>query len=63
MAVIGRVYNGATKIAEGASPIAHTGLTASTTYNLKLAKYDDVTKEESAKVDVPEFTTEAAPAE
>lgn len=50
-----KVYNGDQVIKEGASPLAITGLTASTTYNLKISAVED--GKESAKVDVPEFTT------
>lgn len=50
-----KVYNGEQVIKEGASPLAITGLTASTKYNLKISAVED--GKESTKVDVPEFTT------
>lgn len=50
-----KVYNGDQVIKEGASPLAITGLTASTTYNFKISAVED--GKESVKVDVPEFTT------
>lgn len=50
-----KVYNGEQVIKEGASPLAITGLTASTTYNLKISAVED--GKESEKVAVPEFTT------
>lgn len=52
-----KVYNGTEVIKEGASPLALTGLTASTNYNLKISAVED--GKESEKVDVPEFTTKA----
>lgn len=52
-----KVYNGTEVIKEGASPLALTGLTASTKYNLKISAVED--GKESDKVDVPEFTTKA----
>lgn len=53
-----KVYNGTEVIKEGASPLALTGLTASTNYNLKISAVED--GKESDKVDVPEFTTKTA---
>lgn len=53
-----KVYNGTEVIKEGASPLALTGLTASTKYNLKISAVED--GKESDKVDVPEFTTKTA---
>lgn len=50
-----KVYNGEQVIKEGASPLVITDLTASTQYNLKISAVED--GKESAKVDVPEFTT------
>lgn len=50
-----KVYNGEEVIKEGASPLTITDLTASTKYNLKISAVED--GKESAKVDVPEFTT------
>lgn len=52
-----KVYNGEEVIKEGASPLTLTGLTPSTKYNLKISAIED--DKESAKVDVPEFTTSA----
>ena len=52
-----KVYNGTEVIKEGASPLALTGLTASTNYNLKISAVEN--GKESDKVDVPEFTTTA----
>lgn len=56
-----KVYNGTEVIKEGASPLALTGLTASTNYNLKISAVED--GKESDKVDVPEFTTTAPASE
>lgn len=50
-----KVYNGEQVIKEGASPLVITDLTASTQYNLKISAVED--GKESAKADVPEFTT------
>lgn len=52
-----KVYNGDTVIKEGASPNVVTGLTGSTKYNLKISAVEN--GDESVKVDVPEFTTQA----
>lgn len=53
-----KVYNGSTKIAEGASPIKLTGLTANTLYKLQVSAVED--GQESEKVAIPDFTTKAA---
>lgn len=59
-----RVYNGDIKVAEGQLPLQLIQLEPETTYNLKASWYDEATSgKESAKVDVPEFTTEVAPEE
>lgn len=50
-----KVYNREQVIKEGASPLVITELTASIQYNLKISAVED--GKESAKVDVPEFTT------
>lgn len=52
-----KVYNGDTVIKEGASPNVITGLSGSTKYNLKISAVEN--GDESVKVDVPEFTTQA----
>lgn len=52
-----KVYKGEDVIKEGASPLAVTGLTASTKYDLKISAVED--GKESAKVAVPSFTTSA----
>lgn len=57
MARIFKVYNGEQVIKQGASPLTITGLTASTKHNLKISAVED--NKESAKVNVPEFTTSA----
>lgn len=53
-----KVYNGDAVIKQGASPLAITGLTASTKYDLKISAFED--GKESAKVAVPSFTTPSA---
>lgn len=53
-----KTYNGTQVIAEGATPLALTGLTPQTKYNLKISAVEN--GKESEKVDVPEFTTIAS---
>lgn len=53
-----KVYNGDAVIKQGASPLAITGLTASTKYDLKISAVED--GKESVKVAVPTFTTSAS---
>lgn len=59
MAKLLRVYNAETLIAEQESPVTLIELTPETKYNLKCSWYENGS--ESNKVDVPEFTTLAAP--
>lgn len=53
-----RVYNGETVLKEGTSPLALTGLTPETEYNLQCAWVEDGV--ESSKTAVPKFTTKAS---
>lgn len=52
-----KVYNDEEVIKEGASPLAITGLTPSTKYDLKISAVED--GKESEQVAVPSFTTTA----
>lgn len=53
-----RIYNGSDMLKEGASPNVLSSLEPATIYNLSISAVEDGI--ESAKVDVPEFTTKAA---
>lgn len=53
-----KVYNGATVLKEGASPLKITGLTPEKTYNLECAWVENGV--ESTKTAVPAFTTKAS---
>lgn len=55
-----KLYKGSDFIKQGASPLQVTGLETGTIYPegyFKLSAYDTIYENESAKVDVPEFTT------
>lgn len=55
-----KLYKGSDFIKQGTSPIQVTGLDTGTIYPegyFKLSAYDTIYENESAKVDVPEFTT------
>ncbi|WAX15815.1 Ig-like virion protein [Enterococcus phage EH93P2] len=54
-----RIYNGSDMLKEGASPNVLDALKPETTYNLSISVVED--GKESAKVAVPEFTTQAVP--